>query len=267
MRLGYCLACLVISVPASSPAQTGVYLDLAADASGSQCHVADPGPSGLATVFVILDRQFPLNGAAGVSFAAPVPANSGLTYVGESSTFATTGNSQTGVTVGFGSCLFPSTPIVVMTMYLVRTSGGEACARYTLASPPVFQPEFYDCEFALWPLRTGDGVILNWDGACYEVAHPNPPDDASNVPLVTSLEWTEPFVCNPMLRGDPFVRFGTSADPPFFALGYSPIPVGPLAPMTTYYWSVDSGPVWSFTTTEKVATRQSTWGAIKALYR
>ncbi|HEX6791908.1 MAG TPA: hypothetical protein VF247_11410, partial [Candidatus Krumholzibacteria bacterium] len=70
--------------------------------------------------------------------------------------------------------------------------------------------------------------------------------------------------------------FGTSPDPP--ELGYgtvSPSPIGPLQPETTYYWRIlarrfclsGASPVWSFTTGKGVATKQSTWGGIKALYR
>jgi hypothetical protein len=52
---------------------------------------------------------------------------------------------------------------------------------------------------------------------------------------------------------------------------------GSLFPTTTYYWKVSAWhlgpggttttPVWSFTTEDAVPVKQSTWGAIKALYR
>ena len=67
------------------------------------------------------------------------------------------------------------------------------------------------------------------------------------------------------------VFFGTTPNPPQVAYDVeSPYPVGPLEPGTKYYWRIadpGAGPVWSFTTTNSVSVRSSTWGAIKALYR
>src|SRR5688572_9709911 len=59
------LAILAIPLPARA-----VYLRLAADAAGSSCQIADPGPGGVVSVYVLLREA---SGVTGVSFSAPVP--------------------------------------------------------------------------------------------------------------------------------------------------------------------------------------------------
>jgi hypothetical protein len=111
--------------------------------------------------------------------------------------------------------------------------------------------------------------MVNSDGTCSQAKNIAPADGATNVPLTTALSWTSGYTC--FLSGSTMIFFGTSPNPPQVSYDEtSPYAVGPLQPGTKYYWRIadpGAGPVWSFTTTSIVATRQSTWGSVKALYR
>jgi hypothetical protein len=268
MRPGYWLLVLILLLPA--PSRAVDYLALSGNPEGTACDIADPGPLGVATVYVLLRQN---SGAAAVTFAAPVPPSSGLTHIADTSPYYIYGNSQSGISVGFGLCETSPT-VLVMTMLFVRTSVGAPCTPY-MASSGSF---YWDCA-ADYPIPS-EGVVLNSDGTCSHVtlpSNPVPADGSTNVPLSTVLRWDNArYVCDGMLCGnDDEVYFGTTTDPPRLSQWVDgQASVGPLEPGTTYYWRARTGcpwsnlgPLWSFTTTNEVATRRSTWGAIKALYR
>jgi hypothetical protein len=115
-------------------------------------------------------------------------------------------------------------------------------------------------------------------GAPTVPSNPSPPSGASNVSLSPQLSWeSEPSAGTGLGVFEMELYFGTSPNPPIVDYyAYPPHPVGPLSPGTTYYWKIFSlvsdygyseGPVWTFTTGGAVATRTTTWGSIKALYR
>lgn len=272
MRLSYrlsilaILACLWLPTPSSATA----LLKFSADPDGNSCEIADPGQWGLVTVHVLLRYA---SGVTGVYFAAPIPPASGLTHVGDTSTYTLNGNSATGLAVGFGSCETGSS-IVAATMQFVRTSAGEACAVYLPQSGALYS----DCEFVDYPLNYTDGVVLNSNGQCNPVPfrNPFPADGATDVPLSAELNWDDPYyICNAPLASAATgtVYFGTTTNPPYHQGATATHQVGPLQPGTRYYWKVYGdypyifSPLWSFTTTNSVAVTPSTWGSIKALYR
>lgn len=272
MRLGYRFLTFAILVLLALPAPSSAtaLLEFSADPDGTSCEIADPGPGGLVTVFVLLRYA---QGAAGVIFTAPVPPASGLTHISDSSTYLMIGNLATGLAVGFGTCK-TGTTILVATLQFVRTSPGEACTVY-LPQPGA---TYSDCQFADMPLNFTDGVVLNSNGQCNPVPfrNPSPLDGATDVPLTADLNWDDPYyVCNAPLRSTATgtVYFGTTTNPPYNESATATHSVGPLAPGTTYYWKVYGdypyifSPLWSFTTTNSVAVTPSTWGSIKALYR
>jgi hypothetical protein len=203
------------------------------------------------------------DGVTGFHFVAPVPPSSGLQHVADQSPYYLFGNSQTGVDVAIGSCQTAAS-IVVMTMQFYEATAGDACTFYG-AQPGALRS---DCYFTDLPTYVV-GVMLNSDGTCTEAKHLAPADGATNVPLTTSLSWTPGYSC--YLQGGPLIFFGTAPNPPQVACcATSPYVVGPLQPGTKYYWKIadpGAGSVWSFTTTNSVAVKPSTWGAIKALYR
>lgn len=272
MRLGsrlLVLATLFWLLPSVRSSATAL-LKFSADPDGNSCEIADPGQGGLVTVYVLLRFA---EGATGVYFAAPVPPASGLTHVSDSSTYLVNGNSATGLAVGFETC-DTGTTIAVATMQFVRTSQGEACTVY-LPQPGAL---YSSCQFVDLPLNYTDGVVLNSNGQCNPVPfrNPTPADGATDTPLVTQLNWDDPYyVCDAPLRSAATgtVYFGTTTNPPYSESATATHSVGPLAPGTTYYWKVYGdypyifSPLWSFTTTTNVAVKSSTWGSIKALYR
>lgn len=261
MRLNYrfLLAGILLCFGSSAfGASVPGHLQFSADASGDEYEIADPGQNGLVTVFVVAKG---FDGVAGFHFSAPIPPSSGLIYLADQSAFFPSGNSQNGIDVALGSC--KSGSFVVVQMLFFRTNQGDACTLYG-AEPGAF---YTDCIFTESPVQVAD-AMLNSDGACSRARNLTPADGAVNVPLVTSLTWTPGYT--PYLYGAQ-LYFGTSPSPPEVAsYPESPFSVGPLQPGTKYYWQVadpGAGPVWSFTTTIDVATKPSTWGAIKALYR
>ena len=263
---------------ATTAAADRVWLSLAADPAGTECDVADPGPGGEVSVYVILHIDG--GDVTGMWFAAPLPPNTGLTHLYDSSSYSFVGSSQSEIAVGLNSCQYgqngPS--LAVLEMHFLRTAGGS-CTFYRLAQAPSYGSHYSDCHFydRLIPLR--DGVVLNSDGSCSHIvppSHPIPSDGETGVPLLVDLSWDHATpVCQAVLcSGEPDSLFlGTTPGPPGVGKFDSPHRVGPLLPATTYYWRVDSncvdstGPVWSFTTTNNVATQPTTWGRIKALYR
>jgi hypothetical protein len=273
MRLGYCFVLAVI-VSVASPARA-TYLRLAADVTGTSCEIADPGDGGVVHVYVLLREAADVTG---VMFSAPVPEAAGLVHAADNSTFLINGSSQAGAAVGFGACIYGS--VTVMEMVFVRVGTGASCVEYYLGPYQPYGAEYTTCSFGPnMPLLLADGVVLNATASCgslVPISNPDPPDGQPGVELSTQLSWRNAYyVCNaPLLtvtEGD--LYFGTTPDPPHVGWVSSPYAVGPLLPDTQYFWKIRNeypyvfSPVWSFTTTNSVATKQTTWGAIKALYR
>jgi hypothetical protein len=265
MRLGYRARLLAILFSLSySNAHANGHLQFAGDVDGNACEIADPGPNGLVDVYVLANG---FNGVTGFHFSAPVPSSSGLQHVSDQSAYFMVGNSQTGIDVGVPFCQ-TSTSFVVMTIQFHKGAAGNACTYYTAQTGQLYSLYYNDCLFTALPIQA-TGVMLNSDGTCAQARPVAPADGATNVPLLTSLSWTSGYSC--YLSGSTLVFFGTTPSPPQVAYDVtSPYIVGPLQPGTKYYWKVadpGAGPVWSFTTTNSVATTPSTWGSIKALYR
>ena len=274
MRLGYCLLLTILLVPAVAGAT--VWLEFSADAGGNSCEIANPGLYQPVTVYVLVDTWG--EEVTGIRFAAPVPASSGLTHVGDSSPFVIIGNSESDVTVAFGTCL-PG-KLVALQMNFYQTSAGDACAVYYPQPGAIFT----DCNFNEYQLAVVDGVALNANGGC----NPVPIHDISPAEGELVVPWPEVlltwkngyYVCNAPLAssGAPAedsaqLYFGTSSNPPYVGFATSPHTVGPLDPGAVYYWKLvteypsATTPVMMFRTMVIDATQQSTWGAIKALYR
>jgi hypothetical protein len=267
-RPAICALVAMLAFPALVRAT--IMLQFSADADGYQCEIADPGQGGLVTVYVLMKYS---DGITGIRFSAPLPPNSGLTHVGDISSFPLVGDSQTDIAVGLETC-HSEQITVIMTMLFVRTSAGEPCTLY------IVQPgaTYTDCTFAELLLKWVDGVALSSNSQCNPVPirNPSPADGATGVPLTTQLSWDDPYyICDAPLaaNGTGWVYFGTTPNPPYSETITTTHTVGPLTPGTKYYWKVyndypsTTSPVWSFTTTASTAVEPSTWGAIKALYR
>jgi hypothetical protein len=249
-----------------------------------ECDVSDPGPGGEVVVYALVQLGY-TDGAVGVTFAAPLSPDAGVIHLFDSSShYFFLGDSQTGVSVAFGSCLPAGpAPLVALEMHFLRTTG-EPCAFLLPAAHPSLGATYWDCVYTEERLVLGDGVVLNSDGTCPKALppyNPGPPDRAADVPLSTHLTWDfDAPICEIDISGeDDYLYFGTDSIPtppgPPYATVIPPHPIGPLQPLTTYFWRIRirafghlvDGPVWRFTTTGDIATQPSTWGRIKALYR
>jgi hypothetical protein len=271
---GTVLLALLAAAPARS--QPLSYVGVYPDESRSTCvHTGHPTMISQAHVFVT--NSLPLKE---ISFSAPMPSCLGG-YLAESSPFATTGNSQSGVTIDLGSCT--TAPVKVMTIFYIAAANDACCAWLTAAHPSSAsgQIEFVDCDDVT---RHGESTIRKpiWT-CCYSFDvlspyQPFPADGATGVSTEVDLTWLVPDQ-----RCDEFFFLGTyppghfqdwTRDLDEYTTGYDP---GTLQPNTTYYWAVslacgiDIGvrsPIWTFTTgAGPVTVTSSTWGAVKALYR
>jgi hypothetical protein len=272
------LAAIVVSVctlpgHSRSPAYVGIYPDETMVTCG---HLGGGDPFSVA--YVVVTNAIPLQE---ITFRAPVPECLGGpdTFLAEYSPFATTGNSQTGITVYLGGCT-STFPVTVLTIYYTGefTGGGpygDCCAW------DAFDVEFVDCDEVT---REGGDATLCWyvSGDCetFDVLgpyDPYPADGATGVPTDVTLSWKLPQeVC------DELFYLGTHPNPNtsfYWPEGYYTTwdPPELLAPNTTYYWRPRIAceyddyfswpPTWSFTTGEgPLAAEETTWGRIKALY-
>ena len=136
MKRSLILACLCLFSAHLASAQTGM-LCLYSDPNGTNCSINDPGP-GLISVYVI--HSF-ASDVTGVRFSAPVPECMNAVYLGDQYAFPLIiGNTQTGVTVSYQSCL--SSPINVVTMAIFGQGLSES-----------------DCPFSVLP-HPDDGRIV-----------------------------------------------------------------------------------------------------------
>jgi len=270
------LALIICGLPLIAHAQAGA-IYLSTSPNGSTCGIQDT--QGLVTVYVIA-RPYS-GGITAAQFSAPLPpCVVGATWLCDIAVFPVTlGNSQQGVSIGFGSCKTSSDFPVLTIMYFMQGLT-EVCCPYPILPDPYAetgQVQFVDCDFNL---ATGHGYssyVSKTASLPPLVGDPGPNDGATERPLDTKLSWSvhrcDCFMCGHFNQ----VFFGTSPEPPSVANGveedtYDP---GPLQPSATYYWKIKTyvgsslsttTPVWSFSTVVGVPAQYTTWGKVKALY-
>jgi len=255
---------------------------IASDPNGSDPDHIDDSVPGFVWVYVLIRHSTPISG---VSFSAPIPdCFLGSTHVVDETFFLhTTGNSQTGVTVGVGQCLGPPTGLytVVMRIMILVSDPVTSCCWYPALPNPetsAGEIEVFDCDDN--PVVAQGQPALVGQGFPPQVRDSYPPPGATGVPLDAKLSWIVDWCSVGLGVGWNDVYFGTNPDPPIAAVmsEYPTFDPGPLSPGETYYWKlqvVDTDapdgptvtPVWEFTTTAPTPVNTSTWGAIKALYQ
>jgi hypothetical protein len=278
-----CIFALLISATNSVALGQGAGLMISEDSYGTDCAVNDRVTS-VITLYAVYVYGPPINE---ISFQLPIPQCASLAYLGESSQFANViGTAQTGVTVGFGTCESPHVTVLQLT-FLGSGLSQDCCLVIPLGHPNATSGkiEAKDCSGNTLLVGGHPGLInpvlgceCTPDMIRPEVSNPHPVNGAQNVALDTELEWD---TYDPEHGVSEYTMyFGTQSDPPeipgrFHQSTYDP---GPLSYETTYYWSVvvwwvsgsgiSKGPVWSFTTGRNpTPIGNTTWGAIKALYR
>lgn len=243
-----------------------------------ECGAVYDGPG------VVKLRVFAYNGSGltATRFTAPVPeCLEGGVWLSDTPVFSVTmGNSQTGVAISFGSCMY-SGWIHVLTINVYVDSLAQSCCPYRFLPHPdatTGGPEVVDCnDHILTASDVASFVSPGGSPATPYVEKPQPADGATEQPVDTKLSWSV-YLCSCALGvywDD--VYFGTTPNPPRVAEQTGPpYDPGPLEPQTTYYWKViaydwDGGggtvsPVWTFTTGVALPVERSTWGRIKGLY-
>jgi hypothetical protein len=134
------------------------------DPQATGCNLLDHAP-GLMTVYIV---HVLTAGAAGAQFAAPMPScMTGATYLGETSPFTVVlGNTQTGVGIGYGSCL--SGTIHLLTVRYLVQGMSESCCEFPVvadAHSPSGRIEGSSCDFeSIYP--AGAHAIVNPTSSC-----------------------------------------------------------------------------------------------------
>jgi hypothetical protein len=141
---------------------------LYADVYGWNCAIQDLASPGILTIHVVHTAPH----EAGCDFAAPKPACMiGATYVEDVSPFsAVIGNSQTGVSVAYGTC--HTGPVLVMSIrYLTQGTIKDCCYYPVIADPNSLWPGHItvtDCTPGI-PLvlsATGSSLVVNENATC-----------------------------------------------------------------------------------------------------
>ena len=158
--LGFTFAAILL---ANSAFAQGGAVCLFTDPTGTDCNIVDNTP-GLLTIYVV-HKLTP--GASAVQFAAPKPACMvSATWLTDTPVFpATIGDSQNGVSIGYGGCFVG--PVHVLTMnYQVAGLTTPDCAYPVVAHPSEPLIEVVDCDATLLP-GTGGVSYINSSLACW----------------------------------------------------------------------------------------------------
>jgi hypothetical protein len=275
--LGAVLSCLVLGAASPTAAQIlNVYTNL----NGEDTSCFEVHSNELFDLYVIIKPVIPSdppNGFSYVEFGSPSDAfeGSGVVPVEYINVFPPA-DQFGGFKYNFGGCLVP--PIHVLTIRAFCYQAPPPCR--SLWVNPL---ELRDCAGNPVTAYGGEGFSgVRIDTLCTLSPPPNvyPPDGSTHVPLNAVLSWGEMVGPSRCYGPDHFgVRIGTTPNTPIVSNGFDTFydPPGLLQDNTTYYWSISglrtgAGEVttatWTFSTGEgPVATRTSTWGKIKALYR
>jgi hypothetical protein len=273
------------------PFASNIYI--ASHADGTSCYmpVIPPGGSGTAYIFAILGGDAAASGIFGAEFsvtgmppemmvsATPAPSNVNL-----GDPFGS------GCNIAFPSCQPQSggNTVLLYTVNLTAPPSGvphyvlDVSRHQTPSSPTYPCPLLYLCDppaftrLCVNGSRSGPGPLLQVP------SNPSPADGATNVATSADLSWglEGPTFCCGLGTSFTTVYLGTAPDPPPIATyehGALTFDPGPLEALTTYYWRIrwtpdhdcgnQSGPVWSFTTSDKVGIETTTWQAVKAMFR
>jgi hypothetical protein len=156
------LITLALMLSASMAFAQAGSIGIFADVAGTDCNLADAVP-GLIT-YQIVHVNTPC--ATACQFAAPAPACLLATYLSDAQVFpVTVGNSQTGVSIGYGSNL--AGPINVLGISFFAQGLTPPCCYYPVVGDPNIGGliQMVDCEGTTL-LATGGTGIVNPDATC-----------------------------------------------------------------------------------------------------
>jgi hypothetical protein len=137
-----------------------------ADNAGTNPYISDTQP-GLLTVYVV---HVATDGAAACEYAAPQPACFPATYLSDTNVFPVTiGNSQTGVSIGYGSCRVGT--VLVQKIDFFATGTTPPCCPYDVTCDPLSgtdacalgKVDIVDCHQAP-AYAEGGSAVINHEG-------------------------------------------------------------------------------------------------------
>lgn len=156
MKKALLLSLVLVFGASMAFAQAGS-IGIFADNAGLGCNLADPGPA--LTPYYIVHVNTP--GATASQYSAPKPTCFTAQWLSDTNAFpVTVGNSQIGVSVGYGSCKV--SPILLQTLNYFTNGATPNCCYYpVLADPTATPPGIYvvDCQDQLLTATGGKGII------------------------------------------------------------------------------------------------------------
>lgn len=155
------LLIFLVAAPAAAVAQAG-YIGLYADPAGTVCNVSDRG-GGEVKVYVIHKAT---SGAAASQWKIASDDGFAMTYVGETWSTAAMGNTQSGVSASYGSCL--ASPVLLCTVTYMSHGASASCSSLQVVPDPASVSgtiEVVDCASHRLS-GTGDRLVVNPDGSC-----------------------------------------------------------------------------------------------------
>lgn len=284
---GWCVSALV-----AAPESAAQSITISESADGTSCYMPDIPPGGSGTAYIHAWLGGPTSGGiTGAEFRiVGMPPEMIVSVTPNPAANIFLGNPfGGGCNIAFPLCQTGTNGVVLL--YTVNLSVPPTgvphyvleVQRHTPPSGPSFEcPLVTLCDAPVFTNvcvsggRSGPGPLLAVP------SNPTPADAATDVAPTTDLAWgfTGPGFCCGI--GTPFtnVYFGTTPTPPL-VYQYDNVErfhdPGELEPLTTYYWRIGwtpdhdcgtaSGPVWSFTTGDKVGIEAATWQAVKGMFR
>ncbi len=125
------------------------------DPAASNCAVTATAP-GLISVYIFHIETI---GAVGCEYAAPKPDCFAASYLSDTNVFPVSiGNSQTGISVGYGTCR--QGPILVQTLsYFLAAPMAATCCIYPIVPHPINGLNMVDCADNLLNPAAQSGVV------------------------------------------------------------------------------------------------------------
>jgi hypothetical protein len=153
---------LLLFAPAETAAQTDE-IGLFVDTGFENCKLSDTSP-GVLSVYVVHSTS---SGATGSQFKLQTGSGVMLSYLGETSPFPLViGNTQSGISVGYGSCQYSDILVSTISYYAAGTSA--TCASiWVVPDPASLQGyiEVVSCSSSRYE-AAGSLLVINSDGSC-----------------------------------------------------------------------------------------------------
>jgi hypothetical protein len=162
------LTVIMVFSASMASAQLG-QLVVSADPLGADCNIVDGAP-GLLKIWVVHTLGV---GIAGSEFSAPAPSCMiGATYLSDGDQAgAAVGDTQTGLSIGYGAC--SASPVAVVSMSFFGAGLSAPCCQYPILPHPITGLIiFNDCIPVDLPGQAGPPATINGDDAVCPCAVP-----------------------------------------------------------------------------------------------